>query len=107
MRDDIECRLERSNRFGDAAAIEVVPTEVNAYGEGEYEARFTYPRDHPTTGQEDFLVGLKRALEDVLPGAWVASFTVASRLDEANEVAVTFDYLVPPEEVDGRMARTA
>lgn len=96
MREDLQERLERSGRFGDARTIEVVPTRVDAFGEGEYEARFTYPRDHPTTGQEDFLVRLKRSLEEVLPGAWVASFTISSRLDDANEVAVTFDYLLPP-----------
>lgn len=96
MRDDLERRLERSGRFSDAEDIDVVPTRVNAYGEGEYEARFTYPGEHPTTGEKDFLVRLKRSLEDELPGAWVAAFTVSSRLDDANEVAVTFDYLLPP-----------
>lgn len=96
MRDDLQRRLERSDRFGEAEDIDVVPTRINDYGEGEYEARFTFPRHHPTTGEEDFLVRLKRALEDELPGAWVAAFTVSSRLDDANEVAVTFDYLLPP-----------
>lgn len=96
MRDDLQRRLEHSGRFGEAEDIDVVPTRINDFGEGEYEARFTYPRHHPTTGQEDFLVRLKRALEDELPGAWVAAFTVSSRLDDANEVAVTFDYLLPP-----------
>lgn len=98
MREDIERRLERSGRFGDAADIEVVPNEVNAFGEGEYEARFRYPREHPTTGEKNFLVRLKRSLEDALPGAWVAAFTVSSLIDDANEVAVTFDYLLPPGE---------
>lgn len=96
MRDDLQRRLEHSGRFGEAEEIDVVPTRINDFGEGEYEARFTYPRHHPTTGEEDFLVRLKRALEDELPGAWVAAFTVSSRLDDANEVAVTFDYLLPP-----------
>lgn len=96
MRDDLQRRLEHSGRFGEAEAIDVVPTRINDFGEGEYEARFTYPRDHPTTGEENFLVRLKRALEDELPGAWVAAFTVSSRLDDANQVSVTFDYLLPP-----------
>jgi hypothetical protein len=96
MRDDLQRRLEHSGRFGEAEEIDVVPTRINDFGEGEYEARFTYPRHHPTTGEENFLVRLKRALEDELPGAWVAAFTVSSRLDDANEVAVTFDYLLPP-----------
>lgn len=96
MRQDLERRLEGSHHFIDASDIDVVPTRVNDFGEGEYEARFTYPRDHPATGDPDFLVRLKRAVEDVLPGAWVAAFTVSSRLDDANQVAVTFDYLLPP-----------
>lgn len=96
MRDDLQRRLEHSGRFGEAEEIDVVPTRINDFGEGEYEARFTYPRHHPTTGEENFLVRLKRALEDELPGAWVAAFTVSSRLDDANQVAVTFDYLLPP-----------
>ena len=110
MRDDLERRLERSHHFIDVVDIDVVPTRVNAFGEGEYEARFTYPREHPTTGEPDFLVRLKRSLEDVLPGAWVAAFTVSSRLDAANEVAVTFDYLLPPgagDEGAEEMRRTA
>lgn len=108
MREDLERRLRGSDRFADAADIDVVPNRVNAFGEGEYEARFSYPAEYDATADEDFLARLKRALEDELAGAWVAAFTLPSRLDGANEVAVTFDYLLPPGAGESEeLARTA
>lgn len=93
LHEDLERRLERSGRFDDAARIEVAAVRVNDFGEGEYEARFVYPRDYDATAEEDFLVRLKRSLEDELPRAWVAAFTVSSRREGSNAVEVTFDYL--------------
>lgn len=93
MERELKHRLERSGRFDDASELEVAAVQVNDFGEGEYEARFAYPPGHRATADEEFLQDLKRELEDVLPRAWVAAFTISSDLRDANEVTVVFDYL--------------
>lgn len=90
---DLRRKLARSGRFDEATAVEVDAVQVNDYGEGEYEARFAFPRGFTATGEADFLLRVKQAVEDVLPRAWVVAFTVSSDREEANEVVVTFDYL--------------
>lgn len=93
VNEDLEHRLEQSGRFDDASRIHVAAVRVNDFGEGEYEVRFAYPPGYDATGDEDFLLRLKRRLEDVLPRAWVAAFAISSRMEDGNEVTVTFDYL--------------
>lgn len=90
---DMERRLERSGRFEEADGLEVAAVQVNDFGEGEYEARFRYPSACPATEDAAYLADLRRRIEDVLPRAWVAAFTVSSPRRDAGDVAVTFDYL--------------
>lgn len=93
MQADLEERLESSGRFADAVEIDVCEVRVDAFGEGEYEARLRYPPDSETPRARDYLAELRHDLEGVLPRAWVVAFRVSSRRDEANRVVVTFDYV--------------
>lgn len=90
---DLERRLDRSGRFEEAAAVEVSAVQVNDFGLGEYEVFFRYPSACPADEDEAYLADLKRRIEDVLPRAWVAAFTVSSGKQGDGEVSVTFDYL--------------
>ncbi|MFW6192197.1 MAG: hypothetical protein ACOC83_01820 [Gemmatimonadota bacterium] len=90
---ELEHRLHRSGRFGEAADVEVSAVRVNDFGEGEYEARFRYAGSDPAAEDDAYLADLKRRVEDVLPRAWVAAFSVSPGRNGSGEVAVTFDYL--------------
>lgn len=93
LEQKMERRLTRSGRFEEAAGVEVSAVRVNDFGEGEYEARFRYPSACPADEDEAYLADLRRRVEDVLPRAWVAAFSVASRRRGGGEVTVTYDYL--------------
>lgn len=89
---DLERRLVASGRF-EAGDIEVAAVQVNDFGEGEYEVRFSYGPGSAATEDGSHLARLRRRIEDVLPRAWVAEFAVEGRPGEAREVTVTLDYL--------------
>lgn len=96
MLEEVQRRLRSEDRFKGATEIDVVAVRVNAYGEGEYEVRFSYPPDYEVAKNPKFLALLKRDIEETLPRAWVVAFAVSSNRDETRRVSVTFDYAPQP-----------